>query len=261
MGIDAKAIAKLRELTGAGMNDCQAALADAEGDREKAVEILRKKGRLKAGKIAERATKEGVIGLICAQNKAAIVALACETDFVARNQDFIDTVGALTDKLYQGQEADSFKTWAEDKIKNELVVKIGENLQLVASDIVSGQVVGSYLHLNKKVAAIVVLNGGSESLANDIAMQIAAMSPKYIKPEEIPAEEINQEKEIYCQQLKNEGKPENIRDKIIEGKLQKYYSEVCLIKQAYIKDDKITIEKLLAQNGQPEILSFKRYQI
>ncbi|OGY48930.1 MAG: translation elongation factor Ts [Candidatus Buchananbacteria bacterium RIFCSPHIGHO2_02_FULL_45_11b] len=261
MGIDAKAIVKLRELTGAGMNDCQAALAEAESDQEKAVEILRKKGTLKADKIADRATKEGVIALLKEADKVAVVALACETDFVARNQDFIETVAELGKKLLSGGEVENFKTWAEDKIKNELIVKIGENLQLVAADIVFGQVIGSYLHLNKKIAAVVILSGGRQELANDLAMQIAALAPKYIKPEEIPAEEIDKEKEIYRQQLKNEGKPENILNKIIEGKLQKYYSEVCLIKQAYIKDDKITIEKLLAQNGSPEILSFKRYQI
>jgi len=122
-------------------------------------------------------------------------------------------------------------------------------LQLRDFDIIEGQVVGIYLHSNRKVAAVVVLASGSEELAKDIAMQAAAMSPKYLKPEDVPADVLAKEKEIYAEQLKNEGKPEAMWEKILPGKLEKFYSEVCLIKQPFIKDDKKTIEKLLQENN------------
>ncbi len=261
MSIDTKVITKLRELTGAGIADCKVALEESNGDIEKAVEILRKKGAVKASKKADRLTKEGVIAVVKEGNRVAIVGLACETDFVARNEDFGKTVSEFAQKLLtEGQP--TFKAWAEDKIKNELIVKIGENIQLVIAEIIKGEVIGTYLHSNKKIVSVVVLSSGNRELAIDLAMQIAAMSPKYIKPEDIQAQEIEKEKEIYREQLKGEGKPEAMWDKIIPGKLNKYYQEVCLLKQAYIKDDKITIEQLIKKQGDDiQVLKFSRFQI
>ncbi len=196
MGIDTKVLAQLRDLTGAGVSDCQSALQESNGDIEKAIEILRKKGAVKAAKkSAERTACQGLIeSYIHANGRVGVLLeLRCETDFVARNQEFKD-------------------------------------------------------------------------LAHDIAMQIAATSPIYIKPENVPTAEIEKEKEIYREQLKNEGKPENVREKIIEGKLNKYLQEVCLLKQPFIKDDKITVEELLtraiAKIGEKiEVANFTRYQI
>jgi elongation factor Ts len=257
---DLQTVKQLREQTGAGMMDCQKALAEAGGDLSQAVEILRKKGLEKAGKKAERSTKEGLIALAKEGNKVAVVGLACETDFVARNEDFIQAVKEMSQKLLT-TDLESFKTWAEEKIKNELIVKIGENMRLSASEVLIGEVIGTYLHSNKKVAAAVVLTGGSEELAVDLAMQVTAMSPKYLKPEDIPAEELAKEKEIYREQMAAQGvdnKPEVVKEKIIEGKLGKYYAEVCLLKQQFIKDDKMTVEQLL---DEAEVVKFSRYSI
>ncbi len=261
MAIDTKLIIKLRELSGAGVGDCSAALEEANSDIDKAIEILRKKGAVKAAKKSERTTKEGVIAIAKDDSKVAIVGLACETDFVARNQDFIKAVDQMAQKLLTTPE-DEFKSWAEDKIKNDLTIKIGENIKLLVAEIIKGELVGTYLHSNKKLAAVVVLSGGDGGLATDLAMQVTAMSPRYLKPEQISAEEIEKEKEIYQEQLKTEGKPEAMREKIILGKLNKYYQEVCLLKQVFIKDDKISIEDFIKKQGKEiEVVKFVRYQI
>jgi elongation factor Ts len=259
--LDTKLITQLRDLTGAGIGDCREALFESENDINKAVEFLRKKGSVKAAKKSERQTKEGVIAIAGKIGKIAISGLACETDFVSRNQDFVDTVGKFSEYLLENGE-ENFKAWAESKIKDELIMKIGENIQLSEFRVFEGKVIGTYLHSNKKVAAAIVLSGGTVELATDLAMQIAAMSPKYIKPEDIPAEVIEKEKEIYQEQLKTEGKPQAMWEKIIPGKLNKYYEDVCLIKQTFIKDDKKKIEDLIAQSGQGiEVLVFHRFQI
>ncbi|MFA5076100.1 MAG: translation elongation factor Ts [Patescibacteria group bacterium] len=257
---DVQLIKQLREKTGAGMADCQKALAEAGDDLNKAIEVLRKKGLEKAVKKAERSTAEGLIAMALADNKLAVVGLACETDFVALNKDFIKAVDQMAQQLLI-TDLEPFKTWADEKIKNELIIKIGENMRLGSCGVHSGDLIGSYLHSNKKVAAVVIMKKGNQELANDLAMQVAAMSPKYLAPADVASEELEKEKEIYREQLKNEGKPAAIWDKIIAGKLDKYYSEVCLLKQVFIKDDKMTIEALLKANGDAEIESFSRYQI
>lgn len=245
---DLKLVQELRSQTGAGIGDCQKALTEAGGDIAKAVEILRKQGSLKAAKKVERATKEGVIAMAKDSGKLALVAIACETDFVARNQDFINTVNSFADELLN-KKVDEFKVWADQKIKDELVVKIGENIQIASAELIEGNVIGTYLHSNKKTAGVVVLSAGDEGLANDLAMQVVAMSPKYIAPSDIPAEELEKEKEIYREQMKNEGKPAEIIEKIINGKLQKYYEENCLLNQAFIKDEEKKVDALIKEKG------------
>jgi elongation factor Ts len=252
-------IKDIRQITGAGMSDVKKALDEAGGDKDKAIEILRKAGQKIAAKKSARETKEGVIALAKADGKVAIVSLGCETDFVARNEDFIKTVDELAEKLLEIGK-DEFKTWATDYIQNELIVKIGENLQLIQFDILEGKTVGTYLHSNKKVASVVVLSEGEEDFAKEVAMHAAAMAPKYLKPEEVDAEELDKEREIYREQLKKEGKPENMLDKILEGKVQKYYTEVCLLKQTFVKDDKKTIEKF-AEESKAVIDSFGYYSL
>jgi elongation factor Ts len=242
---DTKMIVKLRESTGAGMVDCQTALTEANGDFDKAVDILRKKGEAKAAKKADRETKEGLISISKDGSKVAVVSVACETDFVARNEDFIKVIKEFSDKLLTAP-VEEFKVWADARIKNELVVKIGENIKLVEARVYDNEpVIGYYLHSNRKNAAVVVLSAGTEEMAVNVGMQIVAMSPEYLKPEDVPVEVLNKEKEIYAEQLKKEGKPENIIEKIMAGKLSKYYEDVCLTKQLYIKDDKMTVEKYL----------------
>lgn len=258
MSIDLKTISDLREKTGAGIGDCKAALEEAGGDIEKAVEVLRKKGEIKAAKKSDRATKEGVIAIATAENKLAAVGLACETDFVSRTDDFGNTVKNFAAKLLETADAEEFKNWADATIKNELTVKIGENMQLGSCRVFNGSIIGSYLHSNKKVAAFVVLEGGSKELADDIAMHIAAMSPKYLDPSAVPAKILEKEKEIYREQLKTENKPEAIWDKIIEGKLNKFYEENCLLNQIFIKDDTKKINDLL---GGAKIIDWDRFQL
>lgn len=262
MAIDLQTISQLREKTGAGVGDCQKALVEAEGDLTKAIEILRQKGEIKAAKKSDRATKEGVIALAQAPGKVAVVAINCETDFVARNVDFIEAVNGYAQKLLTADEAAAFKTWLTEEIKRELVIKIGENLQLSQVEILTGSVLGVYLHANKKLAAVVALEGGSESLANDLAMQVAAMAPKYLSPENVAVEELVKEKEIYQAQLKQENKPEAIWDKIIAGKLNKFYEEVCLLNQIYIKDESKKVSQLLSEAGDKAAIKFfQRFQI
>jgi len=258
MPIDLKTISELRDKTGIGIGDCKAALEESGGDINLAIEILRKKGELKAAKKADRAAKEGVIAFIEKDGKLAVVTLNCETDFVALTDDFQQTAENFAAKLLELADEPAFRAWAEEFIKNELVMKIGENLQLGGVGIFSGPVIGSYLHSNKKIAGVVILSGGTQQLARDIAMQIAAMSPKYLNPESVPAADLDKEKEIYREQLKNENKPEAIWNKIIDGKLTKFYEENCLASQRFIKDDEKKIKDLLGDN---QLLSFARFQV
>jgi len=252
-------IKEIRQITGAGMSDVKVALDEAAGDRAKAIEILRKRGQKIAAKKSAREIKEGVIAFASADDKIAVVSLGCETDFVARNEGFQQAVSTLAEKLLSLGK-DEFSAWATKYIQDELIVKIGENLSLVNFDVLSGKIIGTYLHSNKKVASVVIFSKGSQEIAKEVAMHIAAMAPKYLRPEEVPSEELAKEKEIYAEQLKKENKPEAILAKILEGKVQKYYSEVCLLNQPYIKDDKKSIEQFLKDNS-AEIEKFAYYSL
>jgi elongation factor Ts len=256
---DLELIKKVREQTGAGMVDVKRALEESGDDAVKAVEILRKAGQKIAEKKSSRTSKEGVIALSAAAGILAVVKVSCETDFVARNQDFIDTVQTFADKLLiLGVE--EFKLWADTEIKNNLIVKIGENIQLVGAEIIGGPVLGYYLHSNRKIASVVILGAGTENVAREIAMHVTAMSPKYLQPEEVDADVLAKEKEIIAEQLKNEGKPAEMIEKISQGKLQKFYSEVCLLQQPYIKDDKLSVEKF-ALSQQAKIEKFHYFSL
>ena len=263
MTISMELIKKVREATGAGVNDVKKALDEVGGDEEKAIEYLRKQGQKIAAKKADRSTNEGVIAVKQEGNKIALVELYCETDFVARNDDFLKSSEEFVSKLLEvGKE--EFATWAKDEVQNNLIVKIGENIQLGKFEIIEsssageGEVLGIYLHSNKKIASVVNLSGGTEELAKEVAMHVTAMNPSYLKAEDVPTEKIEKEKEIYREQLKAEGKPEEMIKKILEGKLKKYYTEVCLLNQPFVKDDKISVEKLL--NG-VEVKQFVRFSL
>ncbi|RJQ35350.1 translation elongation factor Ts [Candidatus Parcubacteria bacterium] len=252
-------IKEVRQITGAGISDVKEALDEAAGDREKAIEILRKRGQKIAAKKSDREIKEGVIALARAENKLAVVGLGCETDFVAKNDDFKQAVQELAEKLLT-MGKDGFADWATKFIQDELIVKIGENLNLIFMDLFEGKVIGTYLHSNNKVASVVILSEGKEEIAKEVAMHASAMAPKYLTPEEVPSAELEKEKEIYVEQLKKEGKPEDMLEKILAGKVQKYYTEVCLLKQPYVKDDKKSIEKFVAENG-AKIEAFKYFSL
>ncbi len=247
-------IKKLRTLTGAGIVDVQKALAEANNDEEKAIQILREQGQKMAAKREDRTTHEGVIAIAKGTDALAMASLTCETDFVALNADFLQAAQDFATEALT-VDAETVKQNATDKIKNELILKIGENIQFGQSKKVTGSIIGSYLHSNKKIASAVVLSAGTVEVATDIALHVAAFRPDYLKSEDVPAELIATEQAIYRKQLEAENKPAEMIEKILPGKLEKYYSEVCLLKQKYVKDDSMTVEQYLKQNN-AELASF-----
>jgi elongation factor Ts len=258
----------LREKTGAGMVDCKKALDESGGDLDKAVEILRKKGIAKASKRSDREAREGVV-MVAVNSEGTegyIMEINAETDFVAKNEKFLGLAQQIFELIKTKKPASLEALLAEtidglsvaDSLAN-LSGTIGEKMELKDFAIVSGPSVAVYSHLGGKIGAVVALDqAGQANLAVDMAMQVAAANPKYLNVEDVPAEEVNKEKDIYREQLLKEGKPEAMLDKIAEGKLGKYYSEVCLVKQEYIKDDKQTVEQILKGI---KIQKFVRYSL
>lgn len=261
-------IKELRERTGAGMVDCKKALDESGGDLEKAIEILRKKGIAKAAKRSERDASEGIIKVATNNEKteAYIVELNSETDFVARNEKFQELAEKIMEVVKNNKpnsSEDLLKMQLNDSTVEEQINNlsgvIGEKLALGRVAFVNGQTVSSYSHLGGKIGVLLAIDKAEkEELANDIAMHIAAANPRYLNNTEVLAEELEKEKEIYREQLLKEGKPENIIENIMQGKVKKYYSEVCLLDQEYIKDDKKTIKEIL---GDVNVVKFIRYSL
>jgi len=261
-------IKQLREMTGAGMVDCQKALKESNNDLEMAVDILRKKGIAKAAKRADHDTNEGVVkvGTNDDKTEAYIFELNSETDFVSRNekfQAFADSVMALI----KSQKPESLEALLGLKLSvgtvqedlDSLSGTIGEKMSVKRFETLKGASVAAYSHLGGKMGVLVALDSADKAeLAADIAMQVAAANPKYITSSEVDPAEMEREKEIYKEQLMKEGKPEAMIEKILEGKSGKYYSEVCLIEQEYIKDDKKKVKDIL---GGTNVLKFVRYSL
>lgn len=259
MSITASDVAKLRSLTGAGMMDCKKALDEAEGDMEKAGEILRKKGIIKAAKRTDKVAAEGTTLVKVNGDSAVVVEVNSETDFVAQNEDFKKLVGdfasalladkpisveAAMDVVFEGQSL-------QDRLNN-LTAKIGEKISLRRFEVVektASDIFGSYSHLGGKISVLILLKNTTDAnLATDVAMHAAASNPKYVNRTEVPAELVEKEKEIYTDQLKQQGKPEAAIANILKGKLDKFYSEICLLEQPFIKDEEKTIQKLIGEN-------------
>lgn len=257
MSINIEQVKQLREATGVSMMACKAALEDAGGDFDAAVDILRKKGEAKATDRAARTTANGVVAIKSGNGKSAMVKLLCETDFVAIGDDFIGLANGIADKVLSGEISPDERELAEVK---EAVLRLGENVQIGDAVLVEGETLGDYIHSNKKIGTIVALNGGSVELAKEIAMHIAATAPVVISPDEVSQELVDKEKGIWIDQLKNEGKPEEIIEKIMMGKEKKFREENALIKQAFVKDPEKTIEQLL-EAGSATVSSFKRFVI
>ncbi|MEI6835864.1 MAG: translation elongation factor Ts [Candidatus Falkowbacteria bacterium] len=261
-------IKKLREMTGAGMVDCKKALDEAAGDLNKAVEILRKKGIAKAAKRTDRETNEGVVMVSVNENatEAYMVEVNSETDFVSRNdkfQDFTKQVLELVKTLKPGSLeellAAPFSGVTLKESLETLSGVIGEKLDIKRLAIVSGEKVAAYSHLGGRIGVLVAFNQVVDpEIASDVAMQVAAANPKYLIASEVPTEEMDKEKEIYRTLLLKEGKPAEMVDKIVEGKMSKYYSEVCLTEQEYIKDDKKKVKDIL---GGASITQFVRFSL
>ncbi|MBP6859354.1 MAG: elongation factor Ts [Candidatus Magasanikbacteria bacterium] len=260
MSITAADVAKLRSLTGAGMMDCKKALDEAEGDMEKAGEILRKKGIVKAAKRTDKIAAEGTTQVKVVGNVAVVAEVNSETDFVSGSPDFQAMATSLVDALVQNkpagvEEAMSVKVGSEtvQDVLNNFTAKIGEKISLRRFTVVEKtdqDAFGAYSHLGGKISVLVLLKNTTDTgLAADIAMHAAASNPKYISRDEVPSDIVEKEKEIYTDQLKQQGKPEAAIPNILKGKLDKFYSEICLLEQAFIKDEEKTVQKLLPENA------------
>ena len=258
-------------ITGAGMMDCKKALVEAEGDLEKAVDILREKGLSQAAKKASRVAAEGaVVAAISADGKVGtVVEVNCETDFVGNNEDFRALAGAIAQQILATNPADVDALLASEmngkSVKDqvtEAVAKIGENISVrrfVRYESAEGTV-HSYIHGGGKIGVLVEMKGGDAELGKDIAMQVAAANPSYLNRTEVPQTEIEHEKEVLAAEARNEGKPEAIIEKMVLGRVNKYYKEVCLVDQEFIKDGDLTVAKLLKSKS-ADVVRFARFQL
>ena len=271
MNITAALVKELRERTGAGMMDCKKALVATEGDMEKAIDYLREKGLSKAAKKAGRVAAEGaVVSYVSEDGKVGIIVeVNCETDFVGSNEDFKTLAASIAKHVAETNPADvetlldsQMDGKAVKDIVTEAIAKIGENISVrrfVRYESAEGKVY-SYIHAGGKIGVLVDMKGGDAELGKNIAMQVAAANPSYLNRTEVPASELDHEKEVLKEQARNEGKPENIIEKMILGRINKYYEEVCLVDQIYIRDNKMSITKLLKANN-AEVARFARYQL
>ena len=252
-------VKELRELTGAGMLDCKKALEAAEGNIEKASDWLREKGISKAAKKADRIAAEGLVNILTSGNKAVILEVNSETDFVAKNDEFkglIDLISNLLINSNVNTVEEALKLSTEDgTLENTIsakIAKIGEKLSFRRFELVTKkdeEIFGSYIHLGGKIGVLVVLNGSTEEVAKDVAMHAAAMRPKYLNIDSVPTEDVEREKEIQKQIAINEGKPADIAEKMVAGRITKFYKEVCLTEQPFVKNDDLTVGEYAKSNG------------
>ena len=257
--ITAQMVNELRTMTGAGMMDCKKALTETNGDMEAAVEFLRDKGIAKAAKKAGRIAAEGLANVYIDGNKAAIIEVNSETDFVSKNENFTSMVDEIGKAVVEGnvsnlEEALKAKT-SEGTVEELIVAKtatIGEKLSLRRIEIrtkADDEVFGTYLHMGGKIAVLTVVKGANEEVAKDVAMQAAAMKPEYLNEESVPAERVEKEKKFLVEQAMEEGKPADIAEKMVAGRLKKFFKEICLVDQAFIKDGDIDVKTYVKNNG------------
>ena len=267
--ISASMVKELRESTGAGMMDCKKALEASNGNMEDAITWLREKGISKAAKKASRIAAEGLAVSKIEGNKAVTVEVNSETDFVAKNEEFVNLVDIIATTLLNNEVStveDANKLTYEGKTIEELIVEktstIGEKLSLRRFEIITkedSQVFGTYSHMGGKIVSLCVLTKDGE-LAKDIAMQIAAMRPLYLNRDMVPTEVLEKERNILKEQAENEGLDPNKIDMIVNGRINKYFEEVCLVDQGFIKENKMKVNKYVESKGS-EILSFVRYEV
>ena len=267
--ISASMVKELRERTGLGMMDCKKALADADGDMDKAIEDLRKASGLKAAKKASRVAAEGIVMTQVAEdgNYGAIIEINSETDFVARDDNFLAFSKDVLNLAFANSDADvdALLSSGVEDLREKLVQKIGENVNVrrvdrLQFDNADQGIVESYVHSNNRIAVLISLKGGDEALARDIAMHIAAVNPMVVRPEDVPEEVLAKESEIYSAQARESGKPEEIIEKMISGRLRKFISEVSLLEQPFVKDPEMSVTSLLKESG-ADIVKFVRYEV
>jgi elongation factor Ts len=266
MAVTAALVKELRERTGAGMLDCKKALVETDGDVELAIENMRKSGQAKAAKKAGRIAAEGVILTSVSGGKATMLELNCETDFVARDEGFLAFGKAvLAVATEQGiNDMDTLNATEIDGVsiatmRDNLVAKIGENIAPRRVISVNGDNLGAYVH-GGRIGVIAILTGGDEDLAKDIAMHVAAANPQYVKPGDVPAEVVEKEKEIQVEIAVKEGKPAEIAEKMVMGRMKKFTGEVSLTGQPFIKEPKTSVGDLLKSNS-ADVVNFIRFEV
>jgi elongation factor Ts len=247
--ITTEQVKELREKTGISVMQCRKALEEAGGDMEKALVILQKKGGEAAQKKADRSAGDGIVVMRTDGGRALTLVLNCETDFVAKNEDFVKLANTLTDIAWN-EGVDAMREQAPELI-NAVVLKSGENIQLGAVEDLSGEVVSGYTHFDNKSAAAVVLKGGNTQVAKDIAMHVAAMKPSFLSKDEISEEQKTTVKSVMEQEVavQSEGKPQDIKDKMLEGKINAFFAEQTLLNQAFFKAPEKTIEQYAKEHG------------
>lgn len=272
MAITAQMVKELREKTGAGMMDCKKALTEVNGDMEAAIDFLREKGLSSSAKKADRIAAEGTTAILVKDNEAVIYEVNAETDFVAKNEGFQTLVKELGEHLLATKPA-SIEEAVESTMENGLsvadhisnaVAKIGEKLTLRRFEIrtkTDNDAFGPYLHMGGRIAVLTILEGSTDSeAAKDVAMHIAALNPKYISRDEVSEDEVEHERKILTEQALNEGKPENIVAKMVEGRLGKYFEEICVLDQAFVKNSDQKVRDFVKSTG-GTLKEFVRYAV
>ena len=264
--MSAALVKELRERTGLGLLECKKALAEADGDIEAAIEALRKSSGMKAAKKAGRTAADGVVAIQTAADGGfgAMVEVNSETDFVARDENFLSFVNSVVSKAFE-ERLDDVAALAGGEMEDArqaLVQKIGENISVrrVVTYQAADGVIGGYVHGNNRIAVLVSLKGGSEDLARDVAMHVAAVNPQVVSPDDMPEEQVAKEREIYVAQAQDSGKPPEIIEKMVDGRVRKFLSENSLTEQAFVKDPDTTVGKLVAVAG-AEVLGFTRFEV
>ena len=273
MAVTAQMVKELREKTGAGMLDCKKALTETNGDMEKAIDYLREKGIAKAANKADRIAAEGTTSVLTNGNQAVIYEVNAETDFVAKNDAFKQLVSELGEHLLSQQPASHDEALAQSLIGNgpaigehinAAIAKIGEKISLRRFQLVEKEdsdAFGVYLHMGGRIGVLSVLAGTNDAdVAKDVSMHIAAVNPKYISRDQVSAEETQREREVLTQQALNEGKPANIVEKMVEGRLGKFFEEICLLDQSFVKDPDQKVGKFVQAKG-ASVKSFVRYEV
>ncbi|MBT7312443.1 MAG: elongation factor Ts [Halieaceae bacterium] len=264
--MSAAQVKELRERTGLGLLECKKALAEASGDIEAAIETLRKSSGMKAAKKAGRTAAEGIVAIQSAPDGslAAMVEVNSETDFVARDENFLNFVQTVVGTAFEQRNNDITLLAGGDieEARQALVQKIGENISVrrVVVHEASAGVVGGYVHGNNRIAVVVSLKGGNAELAKDVAMHVAAVNPQVVSPDQMAEEVVAKEREIYAAQAQESGKPAEIVEKMIDGRIRKFLSENSLTEQAFVKDPDTTVGKLVSAAG-AEIIGFSRFEV
>src|SRR5690625_5128301 len=273
MAITAKMVKELRDRTGAGMMDCKKALEETNGDIEKAIDYLRETGVAQAAKKADRIAAEGSTYIEIVDNKAVLIEVNCETDFVTKNEVFqqllVDIAKHIINNDPENLETALNQTYASTNETleahiNAMIAKIGEKISLRRFTVLekeSTDTFGEYTHMGGRIGVLTLLTGTTDAeVAKDVAMHAAAVNPKYTSRDEVPEEEVNREREVLKTQALNEGKPEHIVEKMVEGRLGKFYEDICLLEQAFVKDPDVTVEKFV-KKADAHVKTFVRYEV